>query len=591
MHALCRTTDVRSIMAMKFWLLQLLGWLPFALVQLLISSDDQPISGAAHLISGLCPTGLAIAGSLVLREVYRRLQAKPYGELRWLAVVFAASIAMALVVDMTYFAGLWAFSGASPTLASLSSAQPMFARAPLVALMYVLWSFLYLALSRQQRLHRAAVAENDLQLALKEAQIQRLLGQLSPHFTFNALNNIRALILKDTEAARDLLAKFASTLRYQFANPEVALVSVADEMAVVRDYLDLLRLQLGNRLQYGEKVDPAVLAMQVPKFALQLLVENAIKHGLGLSPKPGILTLDVALHGGDLQMDVRNTGVLGDRGKSAGHWPDQSGATSATGVWQRGEPISATGGRARAGPHPDRAMPMIDAIIVEDSELARFELEHQLKAHPQIRIIGQAADVDSAVALINDMAPGLIFLDIDLPGGNAFDVLERLDRIPQIIFTTAFDHYALQAFEFNTVDYLLKPIEAERLAKAIEKLRIAATPDLAKHSPDSPLYVKDGERCYLVKPKDIRLIEAVGNYSRLHFGSHAPLLYRSLNAIEERLEPTMFFRASRQHIVNLNYVEQIAPWTNGGLHLTLRGGGEIEVSRRQSSRLKELMSL
>lgn len=234
---------------------------------------------------------------------------------------------------------------------------------------------------------------------------------------------------------------------------------------------------------------------------------------------------------------------------------------------------------------------MIDAIIIEDSELARFELEHQLKAHPQINIIGQAGDVDAAVALINESAPDLLFLDIDLPGGNAFQVLERLEHIPQIIFTTAFDHFALQAFGFNTVDYLLKPIEAERLAKAIGKLKIEPTDASAKLTADSPIYVKDGERCYLVRPKEIRLIEAVGNYSRLFFAAHTPLLYRSLSAIEERLEPTMFFRASRQHLVNLNYVDQIAPWSNGGLHLTLRGGGEIEVSRRQSNRLRELLSL
>lgn len=236
---------------------------------------------------------------------------------------------------------------------------------------------------------------------------------------------------------------------------------------------------------------------------------------------------------------------------------------------------------------------MIDAVIIEDSELARFELAHQLKVHPRIQIVGEAGDVDAAIALINEAAPDLVFLDIDLPGGNAFDVLARLDRIPQLIFTTAFAQFALQAFEFNTVDYLLKPVEAERLAKAIAKLRMPETPEARgpRQSNDSPIYVKDGERCYLVKPREIRLIEAVGNYSRLHFGPHAPLLYRSLNAIEERLDPGMFFRSSRQHIVNLGYVEQIAPWTNGGLHLTLRGGGEIEVSRRQSSRLKELLSL
>jgi LytS/YehU family sensor histidine kinase len=200
----------------------------------------------------------------------------------------------------------------------LHEAQPLFARAPLLAVMYVVWSLLYLALSRQERLQHAARAETALLVAVKEAQIQRLLGQLSPHFTFNAINNIRALILKDPAAARDMLARFASMLRYQFANPDAALASVSEEMAVVHDYVALVRLQLGERLHYEERIAPAALAIQVPRFSLQLLVENAIKHGLGRDPGPGRLTVDIRVDGAVLQMDVGNSGTLGDRAASRG---------------------------------------------------------------------------------------------------------------------------------------------------------------------------------------------------------------------------------------------------------------------------------
>ena len=234
---------------------------------------------------------------------------------------------------------------------------------------------------------------------------------------------------------------------------------------------------------------------------------------------------------------------------------------------------------------------MIDAVIIEDSELARFELEHQLRAHQNVRLIGQAGDVDSGVALIEREAPALVFLDIDLPGGDAFTLLGRLQCVPQIIFTTAFEHFALRAFEVNTVDYLLKPIEPERLARAIARLDPPATPTQAARPADAPIFVKDGERCWLVKPREIRLIEAVGNYSRLYFGVHSPMVYRALGAIEAQMDPAVFFRASRSHLVYLNYVDQIAPWTNGGMLLTLKGGGEVEISRRQSLRLKELLSL
>ena len=211
---------------------------------------------------------------------------------------------------------------------------------------------------------------------------------------------------------------------------------------------------------------------------------------------------------------------------------------------------------------------MINAVIIEDSELARFELEHQLKAHPQVRVVGKAGDVDSGVALIEREAPALAFLDINLPGGNAFVLLERLVHVPQIIFTTAYEHFDLRAFDVNTIDYLLKPIEPERLARAIAKHDLQPEPAPAARSPDAPIYVKDGEQCWLVKPREIPLVEAIGNFSRLYSGAHSPMVYRALGAIEAQMDPAVFFRASRSHLVNLNYVDQIAPWTNGGLQLT-----------------------
>lgn len=234
---------------------------------------------------------------------------------------------------------------------------------------------------------------------------------------------------------------------------------------------------------------------------------------------------------------------------------------------------------------------MIEAVIVEDSELARFELEHQLKAYPQLSLVGCAGDVEAAIALIESTSPDVVFLDIDLPGGNAFNVLERLTQVPRIVFTTAFDAHALRAFAYNTVDYLLKPIDPQRLAQAIHKLMEAVPTSPARRSMDSPIFIKDGDHCFLVKPRDVRVIEAVGNYSRVYFQNQSPLLYRPLGAIEEQLAPEKFFRASRQHIINFDYVEQVAPWSNGGLMLTMRGGLEVEVSRRQASRFRELLSL
>lgn len=235
------------------------------------------------------------------------------------------------------------------------------------------------------------------------------------------------------------------------------------------------------------------------------------------------------------------------------------------------------------------------ALIVEDSDLARFELRHLLRLHPQIEIVGEAADLQQALSQIDTLTPDLLFLDIDLPDGSAFDLLPQLERIPQLIFTTAFDAYALRAFDYHTIDYLLKPIEPLRLAQAIDKLQpaVSPAPQMAGGplQADSPLYLKDGDQTYLVRVKEIRLIEAIGNYSRVYVGPHAPMIYRALAAIEARLDPAQFFRCSRRHLVNLSWVDAVMPWSNGALRLRLRGGQEIDVSRRQSLRLKEQLSL
>ncbi|PKI16413.1 LytR/AlgR family response regulator transcription factor [Colwellia sp. 12G3] len=242
---------------------------------------------------------------------------------------------------------------------------------------------------------------------------------------------------------------------------------------------------------------------------------------------------------------------------------------------------------------------MINTVIVEDSELARLELKNLLLAHPEIKIIAEAEDVDSAVAIITEKSPDLILMDIDLPGGNAFDILSRLDVIPPLIFTTAFDNFALDAFEFNTVDYLLKPIKKERLEKALTKLLAKEDANTSKQptnavellSGESQFFVKDGENCWLIKVNEVRYIEAIGNYSRIHFSEHSPMHYSSIQKIEQRLDPKTFFRINRQELVNLNYVVAIEPWITGGLRLTLSCGKELDVSRRQSNHFKSLLML
>ena len=174
-----------------------------------------------------------------------------------------------------------------------------------------------------------------------------------------------------------------------------------------------------------------------------------------------------------------------------------------------------------------------------------------------------------------------------MPGMTGFDLLERLDDVPQVIFTTAYDEYAIKAFEVNALDYLLKPIVPARLAAALAR-RCARAPDGPRLE---QVFVRDGERCWIVRLTDIFLLESEGNYTRLYFGAEKPLIRRSLNALEEQLDPAIFFRAGRKEIINLKWIERVDLAVTGGLLVTTARRAEVEMSRRQSARLKEVLSL
>jgi two-component system LytT family response regulator len=241
---------------------------------------------------------------------------------------------------------------------------------------------------------------------------------------------------------------------------------------------------------------------------------------------------------------------------------------------------------------------MFKAIIIDDERLARNELKKLLSEFTQIEIVAEAANADEGIEKIELHNPDLLFLDIQMPGKTGFDMLTELDKTPHVIFTTAFDDYALKAFEVNALDYLMKPIEPKRLGDSILKLQQKEEKELlALQSSNRSLlketdqvFVKDGEKCWFVKLGDIRLFESVGNYAKVYFATNKPLILKSLNALEERLDERVFFRANRKHIINLHWIEKIEPYFNGGLLVELKGGEKIEISRRQTVKFKEMMS-
>jgi len=242
---------------------------------------------------------------------------------------------------------------------------------------------------------------------------------------------------------------------------------------------------------------------------------------------------------------------------------------------------------------------MYKAIIIDDERLARTELKKMLAEFQDIEIIAEAANAGEGIEKIETLKPDLIFLDIQMPDKTGFELLQELDKAPKVVFTTAYDEFALKAFEFNALDYLLKPIDRKRLSDAIQKLILSEEKEALVQSvanrniltENDQVFVKDGEKCWFVKLSEVRLFESAGNYAKVFFGSNKPLILKSLNALEERLDDKTFFRANRKHIINMRMIVKVEPYFNNGLMLELQGGDKIEVSRRQSVKFREMMSL
>lgn len=241
------------------------------------------------------------------------------------------------------------------------------------------------------------------------------------------------------------------------------------------------------------------------------------------------------------------------------------------------------------------------AIIIDDERLARAELKKMLQEHPEIEVLAEASNANEGIELIQQLDPQVIFLDIQMPEKNGFEMLQEIDRLPVVIFTTAHDEFAIKAFEVSAMDYLMKPIDPDRLMDAMQKLNALEWKESSEGdwkrdarqilSSTDQVFVKDGEKCWFVTLSEIRLFESVGNYARVFFGNNKPLILKSLNSLEERLDPKFFFRANRKHIVNLKMIGSVEPFFNGGLLLEIKGGEKVEVSRRQAVRFKEMMSL
>ena len=247
-------------------------------------------------------------------------------------------------------------------------------------------------------------------------------------------------------------------------------------------------------------------------------------------------------------------------------------------------------------------MKTLRTLIIDDERLAREELKSLLKQYDEIDIIGEAKNGEEGILLIKDVKPDLIFLDISMPGMTGFEMLKHLEEIPKVIFVTAYDEFALKAFEINALDYILKPVDPIRLKESVKKINQKEEDFISKLEGQTSrkdrqltlsdsVFIKDGEKTWFIELNRIRMFESDGNYVKVYFDGYRPLLLRSLNSFEERLDPEYFFRANRKFIINLKWISTIENWFNGGLMVELKDGEKVEISRRQAIRFKELMSL
>ena len=250
-------------------------------------------------------------------------------------------------------------------------------------------------------------------------------------------------------------------------------------------------------------------------------------------------------------------------------------------------------------------MKKIKVLVADDEPLARERLAGLLSQEPDMEMVGQARDGEEAVTAIHDDSPDLVFLDVQMPQMNGFDVIEAVgsDKMPLVIFVTAYDQHALKAFQVRALDYLLKPFDRERFKDALGRARkqlereengdlgrrlLALVKDLRRDQPRSDrLVVKSGGRLFFLRTDEIDWVEAAGNYVRLHVGTASHLLRETMNAIEARLDPEKFFRIHRSRIVNMERIQELQPWLNGEYAVLLRTGTRLTLSRGYREKLQD----
>ena len=605
-----------------FWWIYTAGWLPYFGLHLFFTSQDLPIVKAvAFAASGVVP--FAVFGIAI---VY-------YGRRPWaggrrgafFAVQTAAAFSYA-VVSTAGTVGLYALiAWLADGVIDGSILQPQsFLLTIFLGLVFyatitgAVRSNEVLKRLREQeaRAARAEAQRAQAEALRTQAELRALRAQLNPHFLFNTLHTLLALVRRDQKAAEEALEQFGELLHYSLGVHQDGREDVpfAEEWEFVRNYLALEKLRLGERLHLELDVDTEVLDCTVPAFSLQPLVgkRDSSRHR---APARGWLLVDQsragARHLGDRsarrwrRKAAPRRGVL-ERPRPQTGSPEARGLPpgrtlrrrDATGRGLCGEGRSTCHGRRRHGVSLPR---IVRCLIVEDEPLARQVLWELVEEVDWLDAVGEAEDGPRAVDRIDSLRPDLVFLDVEMPGLSGLEVLETVRHRPAVVFTTAYNRYAVTAFELEAIDYLVKPFGRKRFQATLERVRrkwlepetLARGPERVRaalgEGPLRRLFARLGDRIVPIPVAEIVHIEASDDYAVVHAGGRSHLLNLTLTQLEERLDPERFWRVHRSHIVNLDCVEQMRPYDDRRLVLLLKGGAQVIASRSGSQRLRELI--
>ena len=472
-------------------------------------------------------------------------------------------------------------------------------------LLFLLALAVHYALLAFEAAREAERRQLELELLTRDAELRALRAQIDPHFLYNSLNSISALTASDPAGARRMCVLLGGFLRDTLSLSSRERIPLAEELALADSFLSIEQVRFGARLQVDRRIDDASAACLVPPLLLQPLVENAITHGIAGLLEGGVIRLDIARRNGTARSVSKTRASRTPAPPEPAAWV----STTCAAVWRPRSAVtrawkytparssSASSSICHAPPMSDVSPVPLKVAIVDDEELARAVVREYLAAMPGVDVVAECANGFEAVKAVSDLHPDLLLLDVQMPKLNGFEVMELVGRDVAVVFVTAYDQYALRAFDVHAVDYLLKPFSAERLAAALERARER----LGRHEPmpirelaaaarPSPSYtgrilVRDGPRVHVLPVEKIDYVQAQDDYVCFRCEGKEYLKEQTLAQVEASLDPAKFVRIHRSYVLNLDRLARVELDARENRIAILADGRRLPVSRAGYGRL------